>query len=141
MARILIVDDDRDIVEACRLFLEREGHTLAAAYSRGGGMRAVAEWPPDLLILDVMMEQPDDGIVMARDLRRLGWKMPIVILTSLGKVAGLGCGADPDVVPVDAFLDKPVRPAVLVSTVADLLARAGGKEESQTGHGTTTAAR
>jgi len=141
MARILIVDDDRDIVEACRLFLEREGHTLAAAYSRGGGMRAVAEWPPDLLILDVMMEQPDDGIVMARDLRRSGWKMPIVILTSLGKVAGLGCGADPDVVPVDAFLDKPVRPAVLVSTVADLLARAGGKEESHTGHGTTTAAR
>ncbi len=140
MARILIVDDDRDIVEACRLFLEREGHTLAAAYSRGGGMRAVAEWPPDLLILDVMMEQPDDGIVMARDLRRSGWKMPIVILTSLGKVAGLGCGADPDVVSVDAFLDKPVRPAVLVSTVADLLARAG-EEESHTGHGTTTAAR
>lgn len=141
MARILIVDDDKDIVEACRLFLEREGHTVAAAYSRGGGMRAVADWPPDLLVLDVMMEQPDDGIAMAQELRRSGWKTPIVMLTSIGKVTGFGFGADPDVVPVDAFLEKPVRPAVLAKTVADLLARAGGKEESHAGHGTTPAAR
>lgn len=141
MARILIVDDDRDVVEACRLFLEREGHTVAAAYSRGGGMRALADWPPDLLVLDVMMDEPDDGIAMAQELRRSGWKNPIVMLTSIGKVTGLGYGADPDVVPVDAFLEKPARPAVLVKTVADLLARAGGKEESHAGHGTTPAAR
>lgn len=141
MARILIVDDDKDIVEACRLFLEKDGHTVAAAYSRGGGMRAVAEWPPDLLILDVMMDEPDDGIVMAQELRRSGWKTPILMLTSIGKVTGLPYSADPDVVPVDAFLDKPVRPAVLRETVAALLGRKGGKEEIHAGHGTTTAAR
>jgi len=141
MARILIVDDDKDLVEACRLFLEKDGHTVAAAYSRGGGMRAVAEWPPDLLILDVMMDEPDDGIVMAQELRRSGWKTPILMLTSIGKVTGLPYSADPDVVPVDAFLDKPVRPAVLRETVAALLGRKGGKEEIHAGHGTTTAAR
>jgi len=141
MARILIVDDDRDVVEACRLFLEKEGHTVAVAYSRGGGMRAVAEWPPDLLVLDVMMEQPDDGITMAQELRRSGWETPIVILSSIGSATGLKYGADPDVLPVDAFLDKPVRPAVLTKTVADLLARAGGREESHAGHGTAPAAR
>ncbi len=141
MARILIVDDDKDIVEACRLFLEREGHTVAAAYSRGGGMRAVADWPPDLLVLDVMMEQPDDGIAMAQELRRSGVRTPIVMLTSIGKVTGFGFGADPDVLPVDAFLEKPVRPAVLAKTVADLLARVGAKEETHAGHGTAPAAR
>ena len=141
MARILIVDDDKDIVEACRLFLEREGHTVAAAYSRGGGMRAVADWPPDLLVLDVMMDEPDDGITMAQELRRSGWKTPIVMLTSIGKVTGLGYGADPEVLPVAAFLDKPGRPGVLVMTVADLLALSCGKEESHAGHGTTPAAR
>lgn len=141
MARILIVDDDRDIVEACRLFLEKEGHTVAAAYSRGGGMRAVKEWPPDLLILDVMMDEPDDGFVMARELRHSGWTTPIVMLTSVGKVTGLPYGVDPDVVPVDAFLDKPVRPSVLIGTVAELLSRKGGKEETHAGHGTPAAAR
>ena len=104
-------------------------------------MRAVTEWPPDLLILDVMMEEPDDGFVMARELRRSGWTTPIVMLTSVGKVTGMPFGADPDVVPVDAFLEKPVRPAVLLETVAALLARKGGKEENHAGHGTPSAAR
>ena len=68
MARILIVDDDRDVVEACRLFLEQERHDVACAYSRAEGMQAIAARAPDLLILDVIMEQPDDGIAMAQEL-------------------------------------------------------------------------
>jgi DNA-binding response OmpR family regulator len=65
MARILIVDDDPDVVEACRLFLQKEGHSVAAAYSRAEGMAAIAAATPDLLILDVILEQPDDGTAMA----------------------------------------------------------------------------
>ena len=57
MAKILIVDDDPDIVEASQLFLEKEGHTVASAGSRAGGMAQVEAFQPDLLILDVMMEQ------------------------------------------------------------------------------------
>ena len=121
MARILIVDDDKDIVEACRLFLEREGHTVAAAYSKGGGMRAVADWPPDLLVLDVMMEQPDDGIAMAQELRRGGSTVPIIMLTSVGQVTGMKYGRDNDLVPVDAFFEKPVRPDDLLKAVNGLL--------------------
>ena len=122
MARILIVDDDVDVVESIRLFLEREGHKVAVAYSRGGGMRAVAEWPPDLVVLDVMMDLPDDGIVMARDLRQAGFAFPIVMITSLPKVPGQPNAVDPSTLPVDALLDKPIRPAVLTATVAGLLA-------------------
>jgi len=121
MAKILLVDDDPDVVDACRLFLEREGHTVAAAYNRGEGMRAVTVENPDLLVLDVIMEQPDDGIAMAQDLRRQGFAKPILMLTSIGKVTGLTYGRDSDLVPVDAFVEKPVDPAVLVAKVAALL--------------------
>jgi len=122
MATILIVDDDPDVVEACRLFLERDHHKVVCAYSRAEGMKAVAESKPDLLILDVIMDQPDDGIAMAQDLRRAGFAAPILMLTSIGRVTGLSYGKDEELVPVDAFHEKPIDPAALMSVVNDLLA-------------------
>ena len=62
MAKILIVDDDPDILDAGRLVLEREGYEVATAPNRAEGMAKVEEFKPDLLILDVMMEEPDDGL-------------------------------------------------------------------------------
>ena len=121
MARILIVDDDPDLVDACRLFLDKEGHVTAGAGSRSDGMKAIGEFKPDLLILDVMMEQPDDGIAMAQDLRRTGFSKPILMLTSLTKVTGMSYGRDNDLVPVDYFMEKPVEPRVLIKEVAALL--------------------
>jgi DNA-binding response OmpR family regulator len=121
MAKILIVDDDPDVVEACKLFLEREHHQVCFAYSRGEGMQAVAEHAPDLLILDVIMEQPDDGIAMAQELRRQGFAKPILMLTSISRVTGMSYGKDSDLVPVDDFVEKPVEPATLVRKVGELL--------------------
>ena len=126
MARILVVDDDPDVVESVKLYLEKEGHTVEAGYNREEGMQAVEKETPELLILDVMMEQPDDGFAMAQDLRRMDIKVPIVMMTSIGKITGLDYDKDGSVVPVDVFLEKPVDPAKLVETVATLLA---GKKE------------
>lgn len=126
MAKILIVDDDPDVVEACRLVLESANHTVAAASSRAEGMKALAADTPDLVVLDVIMDEPDDGIAMAQDLRRRGFKKPILMLTSIGKVTGLTYGSDSDLVPVDDFVEKPADPATLVAKVAALL---GGKED------------
>jgi DNA-binding response OmpR family regulator len=126
MARVLIVDDDPDVVEACRLFLEREGHEVAHAYSRGEGMQQLAAFNPDLLILDVIMEQPDDGIAMAQELRRQSFRKPILMLTSISRVTGLAYGKDSDVVPVDDFVEKPVDPRTLLGKVNALLVRKEG---------------
>ena len=123
MAKILIVDDDPDIVEAGTLILQREGHTIKAAYSRAEGMAAVTSFAPDLMILDVMMEQPDDGFAMAQELRRQGRNFPIIMLTSVASASGLAFGKDAEMVPVDEFQSKPVEPADLVRKVADLLRR------------------
>ncbi|HAU36754.1 MAG TPA: response regulator [Phycisphaerales bacterium] len=123
MTKILIVDDDPDVVDACRMFLEKEGFEVISAGNRDEGTKAIKQNKPDLLILDVMMEQPDDGVAMAQELRREGFKKPILMLTSISKVSGLDMGKDEDVVPVDEFVEKPVAPAVLIEKVKGLLTR------------------
>lgn len=125
MARILVVDDDPDITFAVSLYLKKQQHTVRTAASRTEGMDAIKAFEPDLLILDVMMEQPDDGIAMAQDLRRMGCRLPIIMLTSVGQVTGMSYGRDNDLVPVDAFFEKPVRPDDLLKTVDGLLKKQG----------------
>jgi len=121
VSKILIVDDDPDMVAAGRMVLEREGYEVSSAPNVVDGMRAVEEYAPDLLILDVMMEEPDDGLRMARDLRRKGHTLPILMLTSVNQALGIHIGADPEIVPVDDFQEKPADPVALVQKVRKLL--------------------
>ena len=121
MPKILIVDDDPDIVDSVKLILGAEGYQVASADNRADGMKAVETEKPDLIILDVMMEQPDDGFVAAQDLRRKGIKTPIMILTSIGQVTGYKYGKDSEMAPVDEFVTKPVAPSDLLAKVKSLL--------------------
>jgi DNA-binding response OmpR family regulator len=120
--KILIVDDDPDIVDAGRLVLEREGYQVESASNRAGGMKALDEVKPDLLILDVMMEEPDDGLRMAREIRKGGNDVPIIMLTSVNAAMGLNIDKDEEMVPVDEFQPKPVDPQTLIAKVKKLLA-------------------
>ena len=124
MPKILIVDDDPDIVEAGKLVLEREGFEVEGAPNRGEGLKKLEEIKPDLLILDVMMEEPDDGLRMARDIRKAGHTLPIIMLTSVNAAMGLNIDKDEEMVPVDEFQPKPVEPATLVAKVQKLLGSA-----------------
>ena len=119
--KILIVDDDPDIVEACRLVLEREGYEVEGAPSRAAGMKRLEEVKPDLLILDVMMEEPDDGLRMAREIRKAGHTLPIIMLTSVNAAMGLNIDKDEEMVPVEEFQPKPVDPQTLIAKVKKLL--------------------
>ncbi|RPI32343.1 MAG: response regulator [Actinomycetota bacterium] len=122
MPRILIVDDDPDIVEAGKLVLEREGFEVVGAPNKREGLKMLEESKPDLLILDVMMEEPDDGLRMARDIRKAGHTLPIIMLTSVNAAMGLNIDKDEEMVPVEEFQSKPVEPATLVAKVQKLLA-------------------
>jgi DNA-binding response OmpR family regulator len=119
--KILIVDDDPDIVEAARLVLEREGYEVESAPNRAEGMKKIAEVKPDLLILDVMMEEPDDGLRMAREIRRAGHTLPIIMLTIVNAAMGLNIDKDEEMVPVEEFQSKPVDPQTLIAKVKKLL--------------------
>jgi two-component system, OmpR family, response regulator len=121
--KILIVDDDPDIVEAGRLVLEREGYEVDGAPDRASGMKKISEDKPDLLILDVMMEQPDDGLLMAREIRKAGHTLPIIMLTSVNAAMGLNIDKDEEMVPVEEFQPKPVDPHTLIAKVKMLLAK------------------
>ena len=121
MAKILIVDDDPDVVDVCRIVLEGQGHSLEAATNRSDGMKNLESFQPDLMILDVMMEQPDDGIQLAQEIRRKGIEVPIIMLTSVSKVTGTDFGQNEDLVPVNAFFEKPIEPDTLIAKVNDLL--------------------
>ncbi len=122
MSKILIVDDDPDMVEAGRIVLEREGHSVESASNYSDGLARLAEFDPDLLILDVMMEEPDDGLRFARQARRQGNLLPILMVTSVNRAMGVQIGKDEEMVPVDEFMEKPVDPATLVDKVSSLLA-------------------
>lgn len=123
MAKILIVDDDPDITFTTELFLKKAQHEVLTASNRADGMQAIEDGRPDLIILDVMMEQADDGIAMAQELRRQGCETPILMLTSVGRVTGFTYDEDQELVPVDAFFEKPIQPDLLVRKVNELLAK------------------
>lgn len=125
MATILIIDADNDFANASRGVLEQAGHKVITAASPAEGDRALAQHNPHLLVLDGMTESPDEGIVMAQALRRAGNKIPILMLTSLPKVAGMSFAKDDEMIPVDEFVEKPVSPQRLIELVSQLLSKKG----------------
>ena len=131
MAKILIIDDDPDMVLAVRLCLRGAGHEVFDASNSEKGLRMLGEVKPDLIILDVMMDTTTEGFQTALQLRSPDpaaplaaySHIPIVMLTALHTTTDLRFGPDQDYLPVDAFIDKPIEPDKLVSTVNALLAK------------------
>ena len=120
MALIAIIDDDPDIIEASSLVLTSKGYEVIAASNPDDGYTIVKEKNPDLIILDVMMDEPDDGFFLAQKFRKEEIKIPILMYTSVSKTIGFEYGQG-DLVPVDDFVEKPISPDELVEKVNNLL--------------------
>jgi DNA-binding response OmpR family regulator len=121
MAKIAIIDDDPDIVDASSLVLTSKGYDVVTATNPDDGYKIVMEHHPDLIILDVMMNEPDDGFFLAQKFRRMNIDTPIIMYTSVSKTLGLEYGAG-ELVPVDEFVEKPISPDTLIEKVEKLLA-------------------
>ena len=120
----MVVDDDTNICELLRLYLEKEGYHVSLAYD---GQEAVEKFPsenPDLMILDVMMPKLD-GWQVCREIRKTS-NCPIIMLTAKGetfdKVLGLELGADDYVV-------KPFDTKEIVARVKAVLRRSTSAQE------------
>lgn len=120
MTRIAIIDDDPDIIEASSLVLKAKGYDVITASNPEDGFNIVVEHKPDLIILDVMMDEPDDGFFLAQKFRRQKINTPILMYTSVSKAVGLEFGLG-EMVPVDDFVEKPISPDQLVAKVEQLL--------------------
>jgi two-component system alkaline phosphatase synthesis response regulator PhoP len=136
--KILVVDDDVDLCDSLKVVLEQAGYDTQTAASRAEGMEKIRTQPPDLVILDVMMETWQDGFEMSRDLKRDPRlkDTPILMLTSIEEITGIelrSSAGDPVWLPVDRFLDKPVAPDTLLGEVEKLLhgTKAGAASRGQ----------
>ncbi len=118
---ILVVDDDIDLVEIIRVTLENEGYAVIDAQSGERGLTMAREENPDLIILDVMMGQVDEGFQVAYELRGAEptKDIPIIMLTAVADQTGFAFdpGKDQGFLPVNEFLEKPVSPRRLVDMV------------------------
>ncbi len=131
MAKILIIDDDPDIVTAVRLSLEHAGHQVVEAGNGKDGLKQVKAERPDLVILDVMMETHTEGFQMALKLHspdpasefKQFKNIPILMLTAIHSTTPMRYEPDIDYLPVELFVDKPIDPDDLIKKVNWILAR------------------
>jgi len=118
---ILIIDDDIDLVEIVRVTLEREGFAVIDAQNGERGLAVAQDKIPDLILLDVMMGQVDEGFQTAYALRQDPHtsEIPILMLTAVTDQTGFDFdpSRDKDFLPVDEFVEKPVSPRQLVDLV------------------------
>ena len=116
---ILVVDDEVNIVQLARLYLEREGFHVEAVTDGKSALTAVEKLRPALVVLDIMLPELD-GIEVCRRLRAINNAIPILMLTArdedFDKILGLELGADD-------YMTKPFNPRELVARVKAILRR------------------
>jgi two-component system, OmpR family, response regulator len=123
--RILVVDDERSIVDAVATALRYEGYEVKEAFAGRDALMAVAEFEPDLVVLDVML--PDlDGVEVGRRLRANGYETAVLFLTAKDgtedKVEALKAGGDD-------YVTKPFSLAEIVARTQAILRRTTGRAE------------
>ncbi len=126
MPKIAIIDDDPDILDASSVVLTSKGYEVITAANPDDGYKIVKESNPDLIILDVMMNEPDDGFFLAQKFRKEKIFTPIIMYTSVSKSIGVDYGIS-EMVPVDDFVEKPISPDELIEKVEKLLQTEAGR--------------
>ena len=121
---VLIVEDDQNIAELLRLYLEKEGYVAAIASDGGAGVEMFRKLQPDLVLLDVMLPVMD-GWTVLQNIRKDSMT-PVIMLTAKGettdKVSGLKMGADD-------YITKPFEMKEVLARIEAVLRRGGGQEE------------
>ena len=123
--KILVVDDDSNICELIRLYLEKEGYTVKIVNDGVSAVNAFKQENPDLMLLDIMLPKLD-GWQVCREIRKFSDK-PIIMLTAKGetfdKVLGLELGADD-------YMTKPFDTKEMVARIKAVLRRAGSSNNA-----------
>lgn len=122
---ILVVDDEKNIVQLARLYLNNEGFRVESAHDGRQALEKAKAVRPDLIVLDLMMPEMD-GLTVCRELRKTS-NVPVIILTARGddvdRIVGLEVGADD-------YMAKPFNPRELVARVKAVLRRSQGERDA-----------
>ncbi len=127
-AKILIVDDEEDIVELVRYNLAREGFSTTSANSGEAALNQVKNDPPDLIVLDLMLPGVD-GLEVARRIKSDSnlRNIPIVMLTAKGEEADVVTGLE---LGADDYIIKPFSPKIMIARIKTVLRRQNEPEQS-----------
>jgi DNA-binding response OmpR family regulator len=112
---ILCIDDDPDILESLKVILDSDGYETVTASSAEDGLKVFKARKPDLIIVDLMMEEIDAGTQFVRDLRAEGNQAPVYMLSSVGD--NLNMTTDTSSLGLSGVLQKPVEPKELLRIV------------------------
>jgi CheY-like chemotaxis protein len=133
--KILIVDDDPDFIEIGKLSLEGKGYQVLSASSGKEGWETVEKEKPDLIILDLMMEDLDAGMALSNKIKTHPQyaQIPILMLTSISRETGMDFTPRSEEefkkLKVDDFHSKPIKAKVLLEKVENLLRRRAESKE------------
>ena len=120
--KVLIIDDDPEFVEATSTLLDAQGYNVVSAPNGKVGIAKANEEHPDIILLDVMMTRDTEGFDVARELNKDPQlkNIPVIIVSGIKKEMDLPFGFESDDawLPVKGILEKPVKPNVLLKTIA-----------------------
>ena len=133
--KILVVDDDREIVELLTIYLKNESYEIVKAYDGKQALEKLKMYPDiDMIILDIMMPRLD-GISVVHEVRKENAQLPILLLsaksTDIDKIQGLTNGADD-------YVTKPFNPLEVIARVKSLLRRSTITQEGPANQVTTS---
>ena len=112
---ILVIDDDRDMLEAIKIMLETEGFAVQTASNGQQGVNLAQQSCPDLVLVDMMMETVDAGAKVAAQIKDTGCGCPVLLLSSIGDATSYNL--DISQIGLSGSIQKPVRPQVLIPLI------------------------
>ena len=112
---ILCIDDDQDFLDSLRVIIEGEGYATETATSAEEGLLKYKRSRPDMILVDLMMEEVDAGTSFVKEVKALGHTPPIFMLSSVGD--GLTLSVDYSQLGLAGVLQKPVNPRTLISAL------------------------
>jgi DNA-binding response OmpR family regulator len=112
---ILCVDDDNDFLESMRPIIEGNDYQMETASSAREGLQAFTKLSPDLVLVDLMMEEIDSGTSLVKEIKMANREVPVIMLSSVGD--DLNRNVDYSEMGMDGVLQKPVDPEHLLSTI------------------------
>jgi len=123
--KILVVDDDIDVLESRRIVLEHNNYEVETATNVEVAREILGKEKIDLILLDVMMEKDTDGFTFAQELKKHDRfkKIPIIMITAVNQRTKFkfDIETDGDFLPVEKFMEKPIDPDDLIVTIRGLL--------------------
>ena len=128
--KILVVDDDPDIVDQVTIILKADGHEVHAAGTEAEADELLLSMKPDLAILDLMMEEKDSGFVLCHRIKKLYPDTPVMMVTAVKAATGMSFASNSAVqqswLKADVLMDKPIRAERFRAEVNRLLKVAPG---------------